>query len=125
MITRIIYNIVCTLQYFTSLYLQCNYCFQIVFESQQDYPNQKDRPKSLHIQTSRASITNVRSSERSSRADLVQCLNAFQMGQMFFGTEFPNKSNDFLVVTDKFLGHCAGKNYYITRKVKYTKDDSL
>ncbi|XP_076665123.1 bridge-like lipid transfer protein family member 3B isoform X3 [Andrena cerasifolii] len=81
---------------------------RIVFESQQDYPNQKDRPKSLHIQTSRASITNVRSSERSSRADLVQCLNAFQMGQMFFGTEFPNKSNDFLVVTDKFLGHCAG-----------------
>ncbi|XP_076544408.1 bridge-like lipid transfer protein family member 3B isoform X4 [Osmia lignaria lignaria] len=81
---------------------------RIVFESHQDYPNQKDRPKSLHIQTSRASITNVRSTERSSRADLAQCLNSFQMGQMFFGTEFPNKSNDFQVVTDKFLAHCAG-----------------
>ncbi|XP_043263704.1 UHRF1-binding protein 1 isoform X1 [Colletes gigas] len=80
---------------------------RIVFESQQDYPNQKDRPKSLHIQTARASITNVRSTERSSRADLAQCLNAFQMGQMFFGTEFPNKPNDFHVVTDKFLAHCA------------------
>ncbi|XP_053985581.1 bridge-like lipid transfer protein family member 3B isoform X2 [Hylaeus volcanicus] len=80
---------------------------RIVFESQQDYPNQKDRPKSLHIQTSRASITNVRSTERSSRADLAQCLNAFQMGQMFFSTEFPNKSSDFHVVTDKFLSHCA------------------
>ncbi|XP_025997065.1 UHRF1-binding protein 1-like isoform X5 [Solenopsis invicta] len=81
---------------------------RIVFESQQDYPNQKDRPKSLHLQTSRASITNVRSTERSSRADLAQCLNAFQMGQMFFGAEFPSKSGDFHVVTDKFLVHCAG-----------------
>ncbi|KAG5344299.1 UH1BL protein, partial [Acromyrmex heyeri] len=81
---------------------------RIIFESQQDYPNQKDRPKSLHIQTSRASITNVRSTERSSRADLAQCLNAFQMGQMFFGAEFPSKSGDFHVVTDKFLAHCAG-----------------
>ncbi|XP_077258947.1 bridge-like lipid transfer protein family member 3B isoform X2 [Temnothorax americanus] len=81
---------------------------RIVFESQQDYPNQKDRPKSLHFQTSRASITNVRSTERSSRADLAQCLNAFQMGQMFFGAEFPSKSGDFHVVTDKFLAHCAG-----------------
>ncbi|KAG5322263.1 UH1BL protein, partial [Pseudoatta argentina] len=81
---------------------------RIIFESQQDYPNQKDRPKSLQIQTSRASITNVRSTERSSRADLAQCLNAFQMGQMFFGAEFPSKSGDFHVVTDKFLAHCAG-----------------
>ncbi|XP_015191800.1 PREDICTED: UHRF1-binding protein 1 isoform X1 [Polistes dominula] len=81
---------------------------RIVFENQQDYPNQKDRPKSLHIQTSRASITNVRSVERSSRADLAQCLNTFQMGQMFFGAEFPSKENDFHVVTDKFLAHCAG-----------------
>ncbi|CAL7948868.1 unnamed protein product [Xylocopa violacea] len=81
---------------------------RIVFESQQDYPNQKDRPKSLHIQTSRASITNVRSAERSSRADLAQCLNAFQMGQMFFGTDFPNRSDDFHVLTDKFFAHCAG-----------------
>ncbi|CAK9832841.1 UHRF1-binding protein 1-like [Anthophora retusa] len=81
---------------------------RIIFESQQDYPNQKDRPKSLHIQTSRASITNVRSTERSSRADLAQCLNAFQMGQMFFGAEFPNKSDDIHVLTDKFFAHCAG-----------------
>ncbi|XP_046813227.1 UHRF1-binding protein 1-like isoform X6 [Vespa crabro] len=81
---------------------------KIVFENQQDYPNQKDRPKSLHIQTSRALITNVRSVERSSRADLAQCLNTFQLGQMFFGAEFPSKENDFHVVTDKFLAHCAG-----------------
>ncbi|XP_001601171.2 UHRF1-binding protein 1-like isoform X3 [Nasonia vitripennis] len=81
---------------------------RLIFESQQDYPNQKDRPKSLHMQTSRATITNVRSTERSSRADLAQCLNAFQMGQMFFGSEFPNKTGDYHVVTNKFLEHCAG-----------------
>lgn len=81
---------------------------RVVFESQQDHPNQRDRPKSLHIQTSRASVTNVRSTERSSRADLAQCLNAFQMGQMFFGAEFPSQSGDYHVVTDKFLQHCAG-----------------
>lgn len=50
--------------------------------------------------------------DRSSRVDLAQCLNAFQMGQMFFGTEFPNKSNDFNVVTDKFLEHCAGRKWH-------------
>lgn len=49
--------------------------------------------------------------ERSSRADLAQCLNAFQMGQMFFGAEFPSKSGDFHVVTDKFLAHCGGTVY--------------
>ncbi|XP_046432268.1 UHRF1-binding protein 1-like isoform X2 [Neodiprion fabricii] len=81
---------------------------RVIFESQQDHPNQRDRPKSLHIQTSRASITNVRSTERSSRADLAQCLNAFQMGQMFFGAEFPSQPGDYHVVTDKFLRHCAG-----------------
>ncbi|KAJ8675797.1 hypothetical protein QAD02_011583 [Eretmocerus hayati] len=83
---------------------------RLIFESLKDYPNQKDRPKSLHLQTSRATITNVRSTERSSRADLAQCLDAFQMGQMFFGAEFPNKSQDFHVVTEKFLQHCAGND---------------
>ena len=65
------------------------------------------------MQTSRATITNVRSAERSSRADLAQCLNAFQMGQMFFGAEFPNKPEDFNVITDKFLEHYAGKQYFL------------
>ncbi|XP_043268359.1 UHRF1-binding protein 1 isoform X2 [Venturia canescens] len=83
---------------------------RIVFEGQHDYPNQRDRPKSLHIQTSRVSITNVRSNERSSRADLAACLNAFQMAQMFFGAEFPSKESDFHVVTEKFLDHCAGRD---------------
>jgi hypothetical protein len=65
------------------------------------------------MQTSRATLTNVRSSESSSRADLAQCLNAFQMGQMFFGSEFPNKPGDRQVITNKFLEHCAGKSIKI------------
>ncbi|XP_015124698.1 UHRF1-binding protein 1-like [Diachasma alloeum] len=81
---------------------------RIVLEAQHDYPNQRDRPKSLHLQISRVSVTNVRSTERSSRADLAECLNAFQMGQMFFSTEFPCKDSDFHVISEKFLSHCAG-----------------
>ncbi|KAK0095154.1 hypothetical protein PV326_009095 [Microctonus aethiopoides] len=81
---------------------------RVVIEAQFDYPNQRDRPKSLHIQTSRVSVTNVRTSERSSRADLAECLNAFQMGQMFYSTGFPSKNTDFQVVIEKFLRHCAG-----------------
>lgn len=33
------------------------------------------------------------------------------MGQMFFATDFPNRSNDFHILTDKFLAHCAGKSF--------------
>lgn len=53
-----------------------NYCsllgvaLQINFESQGDYHNQRDRPKSLSLQVTRATVTNVRSLEQSSRADL-------------------------------------------------------
>lgn len=53
-------------------------------------------------------MTNVRSTERSSRADLAECLNAFQMGQMFFSSEFPSNDSDFQVISEKFLSHCAG-----------------
>ncbi|XP_011309314.1 UHRF1-binding protein 1-like [Fopius arisanus] len=81
---------------------------RIVLETQHDYPNQRDRPKSLHLQISRVSVTNVRSTERSSRADLAECLNAFQMGQMFYSSEFPSKDTDFRVIPEKFLSHCAG-----------------
>ncbi|XP_034939434.1 UHRF1-binding protein 1-like [Chelonus insularis] len=82
---------------------------RIIIESQHEYPNQRDRPKSLHLQTSRVTLTNVRSiDDKSSRANLADCLNAFRMGQMFFSTDFPYKKNDHQVITDKFLGHCAG-----------------
>ncbi|XP_012273649.1 UHRF1-binding protein 1 [Orussus abietinus] len=95
---------------------------RLVFESQQDYPAQRDRPKSLHLQTSRATLTNVRSTDNSSRADLAQCLNAFQMGQMFFGTEFPSKQGDFRVVAEKFVEHCAGTDGVRTVPPNFTSN---
>lgn len=44
--------------------------FQLNFESTTEYHNQRDRPKCLSMQVTRATITNVRSLEHSSRADL-------------------------------------------------------
>ncbi|KAG8035486.1 hypothetical protein G9C98_006932 [Cotesia typhae] len=82
---------------------------RIIVESQNDYPNQRDRPKSLNIQTSRVTLTNVRSADsKSSRTDLAECLNALQMGQMFFSSDFPSNKNDYHIVTDRFSRHCAG-----------------
>ncbi|KAF7989984.1 hypothetical protein HCN44_008658 [Aphidius gifuensis] len=81
---------------------------RIIFETQIDYQNQRDRPKSMHIQTSRVSITNVRTCDKSSRANLAECLNAFQMGQMFYTTEFPSTANDYNVITEKLINHSSG-----------------
>uniref|UniRef100_A0A0A9WS61 UHRF1-binding protein 1-like protein n=1 Tax=Lygus hesperus TaxID=30085 RepID=A0A0A9WS61_LYGHE len=59
---------------------------RVIFESAVDTQcGQRDRPKSLHIQISRALISNVRSSDGCSRADLSRCINACQMGSLFLG----------------------------------------
>lgn len=72
-----------------------------------EYHNQKDRPKSLSFQVTRVTITNVRSLEQSSRADLAKCADSFHMGSLFFGSEFPSEPNDFYIVTQKFLDHIS------------------
>lgn len=82
---------------------------QVIFESSADHPNQRDRPKSLHFQVSRASVTNVRSMEHSSRADLAKCIDTYQLGSLFYGADFPALPDDYHVVTEKFLRHVAGK----------------
>lgn len=65
----------------------------------------------MSFQVTRATITNVRSLEQSSRADLAKCVDSFHMGSLFFGTEFPSHPNDFYIVTQKFLDHIsAGDN---------------
>ncbi|KAJ9601040.1 hypothetical protein L9F63_000775, partial [Diploptera punctata] len=81
---------------------------RLIFESTSDHPNQRDRPKSLHLQVSRATVTNVRSMEHSSRADLAKCIDTYQLGSLFYGADFPSIPNDFHVVTDKFLKHVEG-----------------
>lgn len=70
-----------------------------------DHPNQRDRPKCLSFQVTRATITNIRSLEQSSRADLAKCVDSFQMGSLFFGSDFPSHPNDFVIVTQKFIDH--------------------
>ncbi|XP_021938763.1 UHRF1-binding protein 1-like isoform X4 [Zootermopsis nevadensis] len=81
---------------------------RVIFESSAEHPNQRDRPKSLHFQVSRVSVTNVRSMEHSSRADLAKCIDTYQLGSLFFGADFPALPDDYHVVTDKFLKHVAG-----------------
>lgn len=80
---------------------------RISFESALEFHNQKDRPKSLSFQVTRATITNVRSLEQSSRADLAKCVDSFHMGSLFFGSEFPSGPQDFYIVTQKFLDHIS------------------
>lgn len=81
---------------------------RIIFDNLIDHPNQKDRPKSLHIEISRASITNVRTLEHSSRADLAKCVDTFQLGSLFYGADFPSTKSDCNVVTEKFFQHLRG-----------------
>ncbi|XP_054261337.1 bridge-like lipid transfer protein family member 3B isoform X2 [Macrosteles quadrilineatus] len=78
---------------------------RLVLESVGEQLGQKDRPRSLHFNVSRASITNVRSVERCSRADLAKCVHAYQLGSLFYNTDFPSKPDDLAVLTDKFLSH--------------------
>lgn len=77
-------------------------------ESPIDHPGQKDRPKSLHLQVSRASITNVRSLDRSSRADLEKCVDLFKMCSLFFNNGFPSNPKDLPLVSQKFIDHFSG-----------------
>lgn len=82
----------------------------MVFESNVEFHNQRDRPKSLNFQATRVTITNVRSLEQSSRADLAKCVDSFHMGSLFFGSEFPSEASDFYIVTQKFLDHISTKD---------------
>ncbi|KAG8230510.1 hypothetical protein J437_LFUL010030, partial [Ladona fulva] len=85
---------------------------RLILESRSDYLSQRDRPKALHFQTSRALITNMRSPELGSLEDLSRCLEAFQEGRLFYGgSTFPSLNSDFQVVIDKFLSHLNGKDH--------------
>lgn len=83
---------------------------RLVFESAIDHPGQKDRPRSLHLQVSRAFITNVRSADQTSRANLEKCIDSFQLCSLFFNGDFPSLSTDFPLVTEKFIHHVTGSD---------------
>ena len=83
-------------------------------ESVSEFNNQRDRPKCLQIQASRVLLTNVRSSDPShpsSKASLVNTLEAAQMGQLFFASDFPSAKNDFQPISSKFVKHAMSKYY--------------
>lgn len=67
----------------------------------------------------RVTITNVRSLEQSSRADLAKCVDSFHMGSLFFGSEFPSEPNDFYIVTQKFLDHISATDNIKTMPTEF------
>ncbi|XP_050307973.1 UHRF1-binding protein 1-like [Anthonomus grandis grandis] len=77
------------------------------FESSAEYHSQRDRPKCLSLQVTRATITNVRALDNSSRADLAKCVDSFHMGSLFFGSDFPSQPGDYYAVTQKFIDHIS------------------
>ncbi|CAG0878700.1 unnamed protein product [Darwinula stevensoni] len=77
---------------------------QVIYE-EEEHPGQPDRPKTLHLGTSRLLISNYRAAEVGPRSDLVKCLNSLQRGEMFFGSSFPSTPSDSVVVHPKFFKH--------------------
>ncbi|XP_014283394.1 bridge-like lipid transfer protein family member 3B [Halyomorpha halys] len=85
---------------------------RLIFESNNENQyGQRDRPKSLQFQVSRALLSNVRSVDCCSRSDLAKCLYASELGSLFYGSEFPVKNGDLVVVSKKFLDHVDGKDH--------------
>lgn len=62
----------------------------------------------MQVQISRFALTNIRELG-ASRADLAQALHSLQEGSLVFASEFPSKSDDLCVVTDRILSHVAGE----------------
>lgn len=67
-------------------------------------------PSSLQISASKVSLSNYRSLETGSRADLATALDKFQQSSMFFGGSFPCRSSDPNIVCEKFLSHATGSD---------------
>lgn len=80
---------------------------RIIIESSVDVSNQRDRPRTMQIQISRFTTTNIREMG-SSRADLAQALQSLQEGSLVFGSGFPSACGDMCIVTDRILSHVAG-----------------
>lgn len=92
----------------------------MIFEETKLCNSQKDRPKSLNLQTSRATLSNVRSNEHGmSRSDLANCVNGLQFASLFYSSEYPTKDGDYHPVTEKLLNHAQGKNANLIINIKY------
>ncbi|XP_052893682.1 bridge-like lipid transfer protein family member 3B [Anopheles moucheti] len=79
---------------------------RLIFEAAPGAPQQRDRPKAMHVEVSRFALTNIRETG-SSRADLAQAISSLQEGSLVFGSGFPSKPGDLCIVTDRILSHIA------------------
>ncbi|XP_049283262.1 UHRF1-binding protein 1-like isoform X2 [Anopheles funestus] len=79
---------------------------RLIFEAAPGAPQQRDRPKAMHVEVSRFALTNIRETG-SSRADLAQAISSLQEGSLVFGSGFPSKPGDLCIVTDRILAHIA------------------
>ncbi|XP_029709447.2 bridge-like lipid transfer protein family member 3B isoform X1 [Aedes albopictus] len=79
---------------------------RVIFEASPGAPQQRDRPKEMHVQVARCALTNIREMG-ASRADLAQAISSLQEGSLVFGSGFPSKPGDLCIVTDRILSHIA------------------
>ncbi|XP_058120085.1 bridge-like lipid transfer protein family member 3B isoform X1 [Anopheles coustani] len=79
---------------------------RLIFEASPGAPQQRDRPKAMHVEVSRFALTNIRETG-ASRADLAQAISSLQEGSLVFGSGFPSKPGDLCIVTDRILSHIA------------------
>ncbi|XP_055541328.1 bridge-like lipid transfer protein family member 3A isoform X2 [Wyeomyia smithii] len=82
---------------------------RIVFEASANAPQQRDRPKTMTVQITRLTLTNIREMG-ASRADLAQAVSSLQEGSLVFGSGFPSMPGDLCIVTDRILSHIAAKD---------------
>ncbi|XP_064088502.1 bridge-like lipid transfer protein family member 3B isoform X3 [Macrobrachium nipponense] len=83
---------------------------RMIVEGVGEQSNQRDRPRAMHVQTSRLILSNVRSSDPTmpgSLASLATCLEAAQQGELFFASDFPSSPEDFQPICDKFVQHAT------------------
>lgn len=82
---------------------------RVIFEASPGDPQQRDRPKAMHVQVARCALTNIREMG-ASRADLAQAISSLQEGSLVFGSGFPSKPGDLSIVTDRILSHMAAND---------------
>lgn len=88
---------------------------RLVFEASPGAPQQRDRPKAMHVQVARFALTNIREMG-ASRADLAQAISSLQEGSLVFGSGFPSKPSDMCIVTDRILSHIAATDMATSEK---------
>ncbi|XP_055588824.1 bridge-like lipid transfer protein family member 3B isoform X2 [Uranotaenia lowii] len=97
---------------------------RVIFEASSSAPQQRDRPKAMHVQVSRFALTNIREMG-ASRADLAQAISSLQEGSLVFGSGFPSKPGDLCIVTDRILSHIAATDVTMAPPISPEMQGSL